>query len=312
MSVRRWTLLAILLALAAALGGCCCGFDFDFDFDFDLESESESDAPRRPKASQKKSKIRGSLNLGTAEHPIGNTSPAAVVAWRLPRLRPSRYSLGYKLAKTQTGNLLNAFHNYAKKVGHRKINKHRFRWNPPRRCLGGLQCVYDALAEQGRNSVTPLAKLFLDRATKGKLNSLQAAQLVVGFVQQIPYKIPAGEPFGVKPPALVVKHKWGDCDSKSLLAHMLLGRLGIRSVLVSSNAHKHTLLGVALPAAGTTFRHGGSRYAFTELTAKGAPIGQINPKLLRPSDWRVQAMRYNVLKAGKVPAAKRRRRRRRP
>ena len=306
---RASIIVAAALTLTMLVTGCCCGLDFDFDFDFDFETESESAAPRKREA-RGKVETPATVNLGTAEHPRGNTAKAVRVSWHSPRLKPSRYQVGYKLAKAQASAVLNAFHNYARRVGHRKIDKNRFHWRPPRRCLSGLHCVYDELARQGRKSIAPLAKTFLARSTKAKLNSLQAAQLIVGFVQEIHYKIPNNEPFGVKPPALGVQHKWGDCDSKSLLAHMLLGRLGIRSVLVSSNAHKHTMLGVAIPAAGTTFTNRGTRYAFTELTAKRAPIGHINPKLLRPNDWRIQSMRYNAL-ATAAPARSNKKRRNR-
>ena len=103
----------------------------------------------------------------------------------------------------------------------------------------------------------------------------------------------------MKPPSLVVKERDGDCDSKTLLAHMILRELGIESVLVSSDAHRHTMLGLALPSAGTTFTHRGRRYAFVEMTAKRAPIGYIDPRLLRPNDWHVVTMRYK----GKTPRA---------
>jgi hypothetical protein len=100
----------------------------------------------------------------------------------------------------------------------------------------------------------------------------------------------------VLPPALVAQRRWGDCDSKSLLAHMILRTLGINSVLISSEAHQHTMLGVALPAPGTSFTWQGRRYAFVELTAKRSPIGHIHPKLLSPNDWRVVEMAYQPVK----------------
>jgi hypothetical protein len=115
---------------------------------------------------------------------------------------------------------------------------------------------------------------------------------VITFVQEIHYRIPDEEPFGVKAPALVVKDAEGDCDSKSLLAHIILRSLGIGSVLISSEAHKHTMLGLAQPAAGRSFTWQGRKYAFVELTAKRSPVGHVNPQLLRPNDWQVVAMNY--------------------
>ena len=137
-----------------------------------------------------------------------------------------------------------------------------------------------------------MARRFLARVKQAKLNAAQAAALVITFVQDIKYQIPKEEPFGVRPPTLVMKEGHGDCDSKSLLAHMILRELGVDSVLISSTAHKHTMLGVALPSGGTTFTFKSRRYAFVETTAKRAPIGYIDPRLLRPNDWQVVVMRY--------------------
>jgi hypothetical protein len=72
---------------------------------------------------------------------------------------------------------------------------------------------------------------------------------------------------------------------------MLLRDMGIDSIMLSSVAHRHAMLGIALPAPGTPFTHAGRRYAYTECTAKGSPIGHINPELLRPNDWRAVPVR---------------------
>jgi hypothetical protein len=62
--------------------------------------------------------------------------------------------------------------------------------------------------------------------------------------------------------------------------------------MLSSRAHAHAMLGIAIPAPGTTFKFGGRTYAFTELTAKSSPIGHINPELVSPNDWKVVPTRW--------------------
>jgi hypothetical protein len=255
------------------------------------EEEPDEDAPR--------------VDLGTAEHPDGNGADAVRHKWWVPRLEPKKYRLGYQVPKTEAKQIGQAYDDWARSVRHRRVSKDTFQWRPPPGCFGGLQCVYVELATQGHDAIEPLADLFVRRMQEEKLSAMDVASLVVTFVQAITYEIPKEAPFGVRPPALVVRLKRGDCDSKALLGHLILRRLGIHSVLVSSKAHKHTMLGVALTAPGKSFSWKGRRYAFVETTAKRSPIGHIDPKLLRPNDW--QAVRLDYDQIAKPSELKRKR-----
>ncbi len=68
-------------------------------------------------------------------------------------------------------------------------------------------------------------------------------------------------------PEPIVSLKHGDCDSKSLLAHILLEKLGYDTVMLSSNSHSHSMLGIALPASGEKMHYGGRDYAFADARA---------------------------------------------
>lgn len=288
--------LALVLSIAAGLNGCCnipVDFDPDDPLGRDKPPDDDDDGGDEGKTAS------GHVDIGTAEYPDANKARRAAHPWWLPDLRPSKYELGYKLDDDAGEGIHETYRRWARQVGHKKIDENRFQWHPPRRCHGGLHCVYETLEESSDPGVEPIARLFRRRASKARLDAGELTALVLTFVQEIEYKIPEDEPFGVMPPALVVKNRWGDCDSKTLLAHMLLRSLGVRSVLISSNAHKHTMLGVAVPAAGRSFTYQGTKYAFVELTAKRSPIGHINPQLLRPNDWRVVEMRYKPL--GSLP-----------
>lgn len=275
----RWPSAVATAAMALVLTACC-----SFSLESGDESEEESD-----EGDTKSERA----DLGTADYPAGNRATVADYPWYSPTLKPTRYRLGYRLADEEADAVRAAYENFTRLVGHERVSESRFRWRPPPGCSNGIQCVYEELAREGQDSIAPLAELFRKRVREGRLDALGAAQLVVTFVQEINYRVPTDEPFGVFPPSLVVKFKWGDCDSKSLLAHMLLAAVGVDSVLTSSQAHKHTMLGVALPAPGTSFTWQGTRYAFVETTAKRSPIGHANPSLLRPNDWQVLALRTN-------------------
>jgi hypothetical protein len=282
------------LALAACLGalasGCC---NVAIELDDPPKKTGRNKQPEEDDGGDAGGEESGGeVDLGVAAFPRGNDDKIVRHAWWLPELEPQKYRLGYRLAGAAARTIEADYTEFARKVRHRKLDGGRFQWHPPAGCLGGLQCVYQALDEGSAAGVDPITALFRARARGAELSSADVAALVVTFVQEIEYKIPEDEPFGVRPPALVAREKLGDCDSKSLLAHMILRSLGLRSVLISSAAHRHTMLGVALPTAGSRFTWQGTSYAFVELTAPRSPIGFITPKLLRPDDWRVVMMRY--------------------
>lgn len=232
------------------------------------------------------------VNLGTHSYPATYTHGAeAKHEWSAVRLRPSGYEIGYRLSPTEAASIRAALNDYARKVSYTTIDNDTFMWTPGPECQGDMRCVFEDMAARNRSSVLPIAEALRNRAKSTGMNLLDAAELVISFVQDIRYEIPKTEPFGVLPPALVMSESRGDCDSKSLLALMILRELNISSVLISSQAHKHTMLGVALPTSGRTFTYAGTRYAFVECTAMGSPIGHINGPLLRPNDWRAVPVR---------------------
>ena len=278
MSAARSQVLLAALCLAAS---GCCNILAELD---PVESDGREEEPDQ--AAER-------FDLGDAAHPPGNAAEPVDHPWWLTGLEPSKYRLGYRLPEGGARALVDAYHGWARSVGHKRLDENRFQWRPPSGCTGGLQCVYATLDGQSVDGVEPIAALFRKRAAAAELDAGQLASLVVTFVQEIDYRIPSGEPFGVKPPALVVRDRWGDCDSKALLGHMILRSLGIGSVLISSEAHKHTMLGIALTTPGRSFTWSGRRYAFLETTAKRSPIGHIDPKLLHPNDWRVVPMPYD-------------------
>lgn len=227
-------------------------------------------------------------DLGLARYPAGADTRAAMLHdWSTTALTPRAYRVRYALDRAEAQKLLEAYHGYAQRVHYKPDGPDRFAWQPPPGCTGDMRCVYDELVARDRPSIAALGERFRARVAAAKLDALEAANLVVAMVQAITYEVPSNEPFGVLPPPLVASQKRGDCDSKALLAHMLLASNGIDSVLISSKAHKHTMLGIALPTGGSSFEWKGRRYAFAEMTAVGSPIGHINPELTSPSDWRV-------------------------
>jgi transglutaminase-like putative cysteine protease len=248
--------------------------------------------PRKPRPIRVDPKpARDDVDLGVASYPSGQPATRRADYRFVAPLKPKTYRTAYALGDGENKKVKKALADYAISVGFNRIDKNRFRWVPPEGCGRDMRCVLEVIARRNQPDIEPIAERFRRRARQAKLSPLETAQLVVSFVQHIPYQIPRDSPFGILPPAIVVHEKRGDCDSKALLALLILRSLGIESVIVSSNTHHHAMLGVGLPSQGTTIDHDGRRYALTECTAPGWPIGRMHPKLRTPNDWKVVPVR---------------------
>jgi hypothetical protein len=228
------------------------------------------------------------VDLGVAYAPEDDTSGKKVpFAFDTFSFTPRQTHVTYAAMGNEVESVRKFYADYARSVHFKPTGKDTFTWAPPSGCPNDMGCVYAALIQRTRADVLPIAKRFLARVQQAGYDSMQTAELLVTFVQSIPYVSPE-DPFGLRPPTLTLAEKGGDCDTKSLLLHMMLSALGIDSVIISSTAHGHTMTAIALPVHGTTFTYQGRRYAFTETTAIGSPIGYVSPDLLKPNDWRVE------------------------
>lgn len=281
-----------LASLSIWLSGCCCGL-VDLS-DLFTEQDQGEPSPETP-----------GVELGVAAYPDKTPeSQATRYAWRDARLEPPVYRVGYALAVGEQSAVERAQTELAERVNFRDRGGGKFSWVPPKGCGAQMQCIFEDLADRSKADLDPLIALFKKRIKDANLGTVDAVELMTTFVQAIPYEIPEGRPFGLLPPALVAARKKGDCDSKALLLHMLLDSIGVDSVLLSSDAHQHAMLAVAVPAQGSKITHEGRDYAFVETTAKGAPIGWVSKEMLKPNDWIVVPVRVRgVSKAEKNEAA---------
>lgn len=282
--------LGLAISAALALGGCCVALDDGGGTPLPAELDPEKPQP-------------ADVDLGLAVFP--STAPTARPAnfrFIAPPLKPKTYRTAFCLDRVEAKGVDDSLAQYARSVSYRKEGDNRFAFKPAPGCKDDMECIYEAIAARSMADVAPLGALFKARAAAAKLDVLQAAELIVSFVQAIHYEIPKDEPFGVLPPALVLSQRRGDCDSKSLLALMLLHSIGVDAILVDSDSHSHSMLGIALPVSGTTFDYAGRRYAFTECTAVGWPIGKRDPKLASPNDWRAVPVHLPATPGAPPPA----------
>lgn len=293
----------LLVLLVVAFGATACNIDWGRIVEAFRSSKSSRSTKKRtwpspedegapPVVPPEKAPPAGAkADLGVASFPLGTLDPKAIHEWESSASSPKYFSLTYSLSKKASEGFSSKFKAYASSVGYVAGTEHRFRWIPPPGCERDMGCVFQELKDQDRDAVLPIVDLFRKKQAESRLGTLELAQLVVNFVQDIQYVEPDDEPFGMLAPALVLIRSNGDCDSKSLLAHMILAEFGIDSIMLSSIAHRHAMLGIALPVKGTKMIVEGREYAFTELTARGAVIGYLFPKNAKPNDWKPVVLR---------------------
>jgi hypothetical protein len=127
-----------------------------------------------------------------------------------------------------------------------------------------------------------IAKIAKDIEAQGKSNKLtddQVAELVMSFVQAIPYDdakakliLAGSESATMEYPYETLYLNSGVCSDKSFLATILLRSLGYGTALFVYEQENHMAIGIACPKEYSTY---GSGYCFGETTSSGNKIGII-------------------------------------
>lgn len=135
-----------------------------------------------------------------------------------------------------------------------------------------------------------------------KLNQFEFAELVVTFIQDIPYSLVFQEacghanqyeesirvilnecpdccighiPFGIQNPVAFMGDLKGDCDTRTVIIYAILDYFGYDVAILNSDYYMHSILGVNIPAKGKYKRHKGKRYYVWETTNKHFTIGSL-------------------------------------
>ena len=226
----------------------------------------------------------GEIALGAAEVPADRL-PGGEREYHWRQVR-ARYGLGYGLSSEAHDEADDAHQALARRWLYKEGDP--FWWTVPPACTGHpWQCIFDEVATTDAPMIAPLTELFRQRRSQAGLDTRAAAEVVISFIQNIPYRLPTEQPFGLLPPALVVGDGSGDCDSKSLVAAMILEDLGVDCVILYSAKLGHAALGVALAGPGIAFSSGGRKYQYVEMTVPGWAIGKVPPEYNKLKLWEV-------------------------
>ncbi len=285
------TLLKLFLVLFTA-ASCCCFLGLRWLVSLDVHSVAPSPAPEPtqepvPAPTLELAGARG-VHLGLALIPTSTPlNQARTFEWRAESLTPAEYRVGYGLGASLERTIESDHQAYGRRMHFRSLGPDRFTYHAPPGCQTDMRCIYEELMRSNAEPVRVLGDRFVEHIREQRLDPVEAAELIVSFVQRIHYAQPDDQPFGILPPALVPAQDRGDCDSKAVLAVMLLRQAGIDAAILYSDPLSHAAVGVALPVRGPPFRLGGRVYRYAELTTEGWPLGMIPPQHDKPHLWKV-------------------------
>lgn len=163
--------------------------------------------------------------------------------------------------------------------------------------------IYDSLAQQGHNEIQFLIDSLSAVALEHRLSRSALAEMVVTFVQDIPYSYVRsrecsefdnrGKPcvggiaLGLLSPYEFIHSLYGDCDTRAVLIYAMLFQLGFEPMIVVSNEYAHAMIALHLPAVGDHLTYKGKNYYFWETTGKGWPIGILPPNSNNINYWKI-------------------------
>lgn len=170
------------------------------------------------------------------------------------------------------------------------------------------------LKEYDKNKLNGLYKLLDSIRDTNKLDKVQFAEVVVSFVQDIPYTLildngcnaslyndeftrnylsspnarcEGNQKFGINTPIEFLANLNGDCDTRTLLLYTVLSHYDYDVALLCSEQYGHSILGINLPINGTAYNYNGQRYVVWETTAPDIRPGILSREFSNLNNWRI-------------------------
>lgn len=149
---------------------------------------------------------------------------------------------------------------------------------------------------------------------KNNLDQIKFAEMVVTFIQDIPYTLllegscdpslyddkfiknylkdksarcDGFLPFGINSPVEFMASFNGDCDTRTLFLYTIFAHYNYDVVMLSSEYYNHSLLGINLPISGISYNFGDRNYVLWETTAPGFKTGLISSEIDNMNYWRI-------------------------
>ena len=170
------------------------------------------------------------------------------------------------------------------------------------------------LKENDKNGLNGIYKLFDSIGVANKMNQIQFANMVVSFVQDMPYvlildnacnanlysdrfikqylrnsesKCVGFQRFGINTPLEFLYSTEGDCDTRTLLLYTIFANYNYDVAVMSSEQYGHSILGINLPINGVAYKYQNQRYVLWETTAYNAKPGLLPNEISNLNYWRI-------------------------
>jgi Na+-transporting methylmalonyl-CoA/oxaloacetate decarboxylase gamma subunit len=170
---------------------------------------------------------------------------------------------------------------------------------------------YEKIVEHDKLKLSTIYDLF-DQISRTKvLSRNEFADVIVTFVQNIPYNILTSESCsdaylnsksikemidqgtdcdgnvfgGLYTPTEFIKNFKGDCDTRTVFLYTILNRYGYDTRILNSDFYRHSIIGVNLPSRGRFKTHLGKRYYTWETTNINWQLGDLPPSTSRMGFW---------------------------
>lgn len=163
--------------------------------------------------------------------------------------------------------------------------------------------LYSTVHQQNMDKFHPLMDSLWSIKIDQNLNRNQFANMVVSFVQDIPYvyildeercedqigqmNCVTGVKYGLLSPYEFLHTLNGDCDTRSLLLYTLLKQFGYDPRIAISNEYAHAVLMLDVATSGDYIEENGQKYFFWETTATGWQSGILPPDVNDISKWEI-------------------------
>lgn len=177
--------------------------------------------------------------------------------------------------------------------------------------------LYKKITENDKNKLEHIYRLLDSLNNKNNFSRYEFADLIVTFVQSIPYNLLVQsscenaskntsikkmidngilcEEFvyaGLYTPAEFMTNYKGDCDTRTLFLYTILSDYDFDVVILNSDLYSHSIIGVNLPASGNYILHRGKKYFTWETTNKGWKLGNLPPSYINLKYWNVVLSKY--------------------
>jgi hypothetical protein len=196
----------------------------------------------------------------------------------------------------------------------KKAHYNKNRLNLSQNSINSYDKIVYSLKEFDKNNFNSVYNLFDSIGKANQLNKIKFAEMIVTFVQDIPYAIvldkecnpnlyddrftknyllnkqgecDGPERFGINTPVEFLTNLKGDCDTRTLLLYTILSHYNYDVAMMSSEFYGHSIIGINLPINGTAYIYNNQRYVLWETTAPNCKPGIIPNEISNLNNWRI-------------------------